>query len=653
MRTSRTLARLVALALALTAAPSRPAAPQSTGSLRLAALLSDGVVLQRGRPIPIWGWAAPGASVRVELRGRSATANADAVGKWKALLPAVPAGGPYTMTVRSGAQRVDVHDVLVGDVWVASGQSNMEFPLSAARDAARVIAGAHDSLLREFKVPVSIAVRPSDELAGGTWAPADPAHVGAFSAVAYFFARDLRAAERVPIGIVNSTWGGSAIETWTSAEAQRLAPDVPAKGLAAEHARLDSVNAAMRKRYGDLTTDPGLTSAAAPWADPSLDDAGWAPITVPSLWENVGYPDLDGIAWYRTSFALTQADLAHPVSLSLGPIDDDDITWVNGVVVGRTRGYNVPRSYAVPRSALRAGANVVAVRVVDGGGGGGIWGEPSQVALDVGGQRRSLAGKWKFRIGQLAMQLDGQRVNKVPAITYHKMIVPLLPSAIRGVVWYQGESNANDDAQASRYGAQLRTLISSWRASWNGGTEARFPFLWVQLPNFGPPDSVPTASGGSWTVLRESMAMALSLPATGQAVTIDVGEAENLHPTDKYDVGHRLALAARRVAYGERVAASGPTYAGHSIVRGRVIVRFANAAGGLVSRAPVKAFALAGADHRFVWANARVEGDHVVVWSDRVPDPVAVRYAWANSPVGATLYNRAGLPAAPFRTDRW
>lgn len=645
-----------AVSLALWLAPGVAVAQSTAPSLRLTRLISNGVVLQRGARIPVWGWAAPGARVRVDLDGRSATAVADGAGRWKAMLPRVPAGGPYRLTARAGSERADVSDVLVGDVWVASGQSNMEFPLAQARDAARTIAAAHDSLLREFKVPVSYAERPSDELAGGSWSPADPAHVGAFSAVAYFFARDLRAAEHIPIGIVNSTWGGSAIETWTSAGAQRLPPDAGAKGLAAERTRLDSVTAMLRQRYGNLTTDPGLTAAGAPWADPSLDDARWASIAVPSLWENAGYPELDGIAWYRTTFALTAADLDRPASLSLGPIDDDDITWVNGVEVGRTRGYNVPRTYAVPRAALRAGANVIAVRVVDGGGGGGIWGNPTGVALDVGGARRSLAGRWRFRIGQLALGLDGQRVNKVPAITYDKMIVPILPSAIKGVIWYQGESNANNDAQARPYGAQLRTLITSWRASWNDGAEPRFPFFWVQLPNFGVPDSMPTPSGGSWAVLRESMAQALALPATGQAVTIDVGEAENLHPTDKYDVGHRLALVARRVAYGEPVVSSGPTYASHTVANGRVTVRFANAAGGLVSRAPggrVGAFAVAGADHRFVWANARVEGDHVVVWSDQVPSPVAVRYAWANAPVGATLYNRAGLPAAPFRTDRW
>ena len=654
MRSFRSLVSITASSIALLAAPWRVASPQGRpATLRLARLLSDGAVLQRGTRIPIWGWAPPGATVRVQLDGRSAAATAGGAGKWKALLPAVPAGGPYTLTVLSGGERVDVRNVLVGDVWVASGQSNMEFELSAAKDAARVIAAAHDSTIREFKVPVSIAVQPSDELVGGSWAPADPRHVGAFSAVAYFFARDLRAAEHVPIGIVNSTWGGSGIETWTSAEAQKLPPDAPAMALAGEHRRLDSVVAALRSRYGDLTTDPGLTASGAPWAAPNLDDAAWARITVPSLWENAGYPDLDGVAWYRTTFTLAAADLARPVALSLGPIDDDDITWVNGVEVGRTRGYNVPRTYSVPRAALRAGANVIAVRVVDGGGGGGIWGEPAQVALVVGGTRRSLAGKWKFRVGQLAMQLDAQRVNKLPAITYDKMIVPILPAAIRGVIWYQGESNANDDAQARRYGAQLRTLITSWRASWNGGAEPRLPFFWVQLPNFGTIDSVPTASGGAWTVLRESMGEALSLPATGQAITIDVGEAGNLHPTDKYDVGHRLALVARRVAYGERVVASGPTYAGHSVANGRVIVRFRNTQGGLVSHGQIGAFAIAGADHRFVWANARIEGDHVVVWSDRVPKPVAVRYAWANAPVGATLYNGAGLPAAPFRSDRW
>ncbi|MFL5562774.1 MAG: sialate O-acetylesterase [Gemmatimonadaceae bacterium] len=637
-------------------ASAQEATPGAAHPLRFATLFSDGLVVQRGARMPVWGWAAPGATVTARFRGRLTRGTADSSGRWSVTFPASAAGGPFTLTADAGGEHAAIADVMVGDVWVASGQSNMEFTLAAASNATDAIASSHDSLLREFKVPVSWAVQPAQDIDGGSWAPADPQHVGAFSAVAYFFARDLRASEHVPIGIVNSTWGGSAIETWLSAGTQGLSSDGPARALAAERAHVDSVSAALRARYGNLAHDSGLVDGVARWAAPTLGDSGWSDIRAPELWESQGYPDLDGIAWYRTTVTLSPAEAGHDAELSLGMIDDNDITWVNGTEVGRTAGWNSWRHYHVTASALHAGPNVIAVRVVDGGGGGGIHGAADSLRLVVGGATHSLAGSWKFRIGELATQMDGQRINKIPAITYNKMVYPLLPIAIKGVIWYQGESNANSDERARAYKAQFHDLVTSWRAEWNRGGEPAFPFLWVQLPNFGTPDSVPSASGGGWAIQRESMAAALALPNTGQAITIDVGGANELHPTDKLAVGKRLALVARKVAYREPVIASGPTYRSHTVQGGRVLVRFTNPGGGLVSHGEngaVGAFALAGADHRFHWAQARIEGDHVVVSSDSVPHPVAVRYAWANSPVDANLYNRAGLPAAPFRSDRW
>ena len=654
-RRSRFAPVVLAFVLALA---SRPASAQRAAEpLRLAKIFSDGLVVQRDAPIPVWGWAAPRSRVTVRFRGGTARGTADSAGRWMATLPASSAGGPFALTVEAGAERAVVHDVLVGDVWVASGQSNMEFSVSVASNAAQAIASAHDSALRELKVPNSWAEQPASDIVGGSWAPADSQHVGAFSAVAYFFARALRAAEHVPIGIVNVSWGGSAIETWLSADAQKLGPEGGARALAAERAHGDSVTRALRARFGSLEHDPGLLNGVAVWASPTLADTGWTAIHVPDLWEAQGYAALDGIAWYRTTVTLTADEAASSATLSLGTIDDDDVTWVNGVEVGRTSGWNVPRHYPVPASALHAGANVIAVRVADTGGGGGIYGADDSLHLDAGRVSHALAGEWKFRIGEIGLQqMDGQRLNKIPAITWNRMVHPLLPIAIKGVIWYQGESNAEDEREARAYRAQFRELIRSWRREWNGGSEPNFPFLWVQLPNYMHPDSTPSATGGAWAIQRESMAAALALPKTGQAVTIDVGGETELHPRNKVDVGKRLALVARKVAYGEKVLASGPTYRAHTVRGGKVIVRFSNIGSGLTSRATdgsVRGFAVAGADHRFVWAQARIEGDHVVVWSDRVPKPMAVRYAWANNPAGANLYNREGLPAAPFRTDAW
>ena len=638
-------------------APASPSGAQNTSAasgLRLPKLFADGMVMQRDVRLPVWGWAAPGAAVTVTLAGNTARGTANAEGAWAVTLPALRAGGPHEITVQSSATRLQVRDVLVGDVWIASGQSNMEWPVRMANDSAREIAAANDWRIRQFKVPTSWAASPADELVGGSWAPATPQHVGAFSAVGYFFARELRKSVNVPIGLINTSWGGSNIETWLSREAHGLNDSAATALLEREREYLDAIRDSLTARLGTLPTqDAGIVDGRAVWASPSLDDASWATIPVPSRWEEAGYPGLDGIVWLRVAFTLSADEAKQPARLSLGPVDDDDITWVNGVEVGRTSGYATPREYAIPASALRSGRNVIAVRVSDGGGGGGIYGNAGLVHLDLGGVRRSLTGTWKVKVGEASVRLDGQRINKVPMVLYNQMVHPLQRFPVKGVLWYQGESNANNVAQAVAYRDLFAKLITSWRREWVGTHD--FPFLWVQLPNFNPPDSVPPKRS-AWATQRESMAAALALPKTGQAITIDVGEATDIHPRNKQDVGARLARVARKVAYGQSVVASGPTYRRHTIRDGRVSVEFDNVAGGLVSRGregSVGGFAIAGADGRFVWAQARIDGRRVVVWSDEVRDPVAVRYAWADNPSTANLYNREGLPAAPFRTDTW
>ncbi|HET9984140.1 MAG TPA: sialate O-acetylesterase [Longimicrobiales bacterium] len=637
---------------------SRPLAGQAPAApaLRLSPLFTDGVVLQRDAALPVWGSATPGAAVTVTFRGTSRAVRADASGAWRALLPPQPAGGPYELTISAADSTVTLRDVLVGDVWVASGQSNMEFPLAQARNGREAAAAAHDSLLRQFFVPHAWSPAPKSELEGGPWRPADARHAGDFTAVGYFFARDLRRALGVPIGIIHTSWGGANVESWLGAAGQGLSRSAVDSIVAADRSYTARIRDTLRARLGALpTVDSGLVAGRAVWADPALDDASWATLPVPGSWETAGYPGMDGVAWYRATFELAPGEAGRPLRLVLGTIDDDDVTWVNGVEVGRTTGYDVPRGYAIPAAAVHAGRNVLAVRVVDGGGEGGIIGRRGPVYLDVGGERRALAGPWRFRVAVVETKPDGQRINKIPTYLYNAMLHPILGYPIKGVIWYQGESNANNDEQAAAYRRLMADLVTSWRKEWTGDGGRPFPFLWVQLPNYGPVDTVPPAHAG-WATLRESQAAALALPNTGQAIAIDVGEAGNLHPTDKETVGRRLALVARKVAYGEDVEASGPTYRRFAVHDGRVTIEFDHAAGGLVSKAPdgkIGGFAVAGADRRWVRADARIDGDRVVVWSDRVPRPVAVRYAWSNSPAGLSLYNRADLPAAPFRTDDW
>lgn len=653
-RVSPGAAGRLAIAATLVAGRAMQAQPAADAAgVRLPRLFGPGMVVQRGVRVPVWGWSTPGSSVRVSFDDESRSATAGPDGAWRVAFAPLPPGGPHTIVVRSTGDSIVVRDVLVGDVWVASGQSNMEFVVANANGAAAEIAAANDPRIRQFKVPTSYAPAPEADLAGGEWTVADRNHVGSFSAVAYFFARDLRKSMDVPIGIINTTWGGSRIEPWMSRASLGL-DEAGWRRLWAEEQRSQRrMVETMRAKLGDIPkVDSGLVQGRAVWADPALDESRWQRITVPSLWEQAGYPDMDGVAWYRTTFELTAAEAARGVKLGLGAIDDADISWVNGTEVGRTNNYALPRVYDVPASALKAGRNVIAVRVEDGGGGGGIYGDPSSLFLEVGGVRRPLAAPWKFRVGAVSLQADGQHINKVPTVLYNKMVHPLLPFPIKGVIWYQGESNADRVEDAIAYRQTFAKMISSWRREWGVGD---FPFLWVSLANFMAPDSQPPAMS-AWAVLRDAQTAALSLPNTGQAVIIDVGEEKDIHPRNKQEVGHRLALAARRVAYEARVEDTGPTHRSHG-VRGReLIVRFDHARSGLESRSPsggVGGFAIAGVDRKFVWANARIDGSSVVLSHPQVARPVAVRYGWGNNPTEARLYNKEGLPAVPFRTDSW
>lgn len=624
--------------------------------IRPSLLFTDGVVLQRGHEIPVWGTAPAGTEVEVSLAGDESRGIADASGRWSVKLPAREAGGPYELEIEGPGYSKVVRDVLVGDVWVASGQSNMEWPVAGSRDAEAEIAAANDRMIRQWYVPHTWAAAPVDTVTGGPWTYAVPEQVGDFSAVAYFFARELRAATEVPIGILHTSWGGSRIEPWMSMEALGFTQADMDSIVAADEARAEAVLGAIRARLGEIpTVDQGLVDSVAVWAAPDLDEAPWAPIVVPAMWESQGFDGVDGIAWYRVAFDLTADQAAAGVTLGLGQIDDSDRTWVNGIEVGGMQmAWNEPRVYPVSASALREGRNVVAIRVEDTGGGGGIGGSPDQVYLEVGGARRGLDG-WLFRLGEVRVS-SGAAKNQVPVGLYNAMIHPFLPFPIKGAIWYQGESNTGG-TDAVRYRDLFPAMIADWRTRWGVGD---FPFLWAQLANFMAPDPEPAESG--WAVLRESQTATLSVANTGQAILIDIGEAEDIHPRNKQDVGKRLALAARHLAYGENLVYSGPTYKAHTIQGGSIIVEFDHVGQGLVGRRtdgsagagiPIEGFAIAGANRRFVWAAASIVDGKVVVSSPRVPSPVAVRYAWGNNPDRANLYNGDGLPAGPFRTDSW
>ena len=632
-------ALLVALALLI--------APSASAQLRLPVLLSDGAVLQRGGPIPVWGWADPGASVTVRLGGARLTAEAGADGRWRVHAPALAVGGPYVLDVRSGAERVRARDLLVGDVWVLSGQSNMQWTVEDSNDGAAMVAAADDARIRHLRVPRAAADAPADDLTGGTWEPATPEFVGDFSGVGYFFARDLRQHVDVPIGLLHASWGGSRIEPWMDARMLGLDEAGLAATLDAIRTEHQATEDALRERLGgafpDEAVEPvdGVTPALAA---PDVDDADWTTLRVPVRWESAGYDGLDGVAWYRTTFEVSAEEAAQGVSLSLGLVDDGDHTYINGVLVGQGQGASFPReAYPVPPEALRVGENVLAVRVTDRSGSGGLKGGEGLLFVETAdGTRRPLAGDWRFRVTEGRM--SPIETNKVPVGLWNQMIAPLTEAPVAGVLWYQGESNANEP---DAYRGQFRSLITGWRRAWG---RPAMPFLWVQLAGYQPPPDGPDDVGG-WPALRAAQSAALSLPRTAEALALDVGDANNIHPTDKQTVGHRLALAARAMVYGETgLVSSGPRYRSHVVRDGRVEIAFDHVGGGLATRdgARLGGFAVAGTDGAWHWADARIEADRVVVWSDAVETPTRVRYAWANNPTAATLVNAVGLPAAPF-----
>jgi sialate O-acetylesterase len=617
-------------------------------TVELPILFGDGAVLQRDQPMRIWGWSEANAHVRVSFDGKQVQAIAGKDGRWLATLPAHGAGGPFVLNVTSGKDTAVAHDILVGDVYLASGQSNMEFELYKARDAKTEIARATDGAIRQFKVPNAWATTPADRLPGGSWVTASPATAGNFSAVAYFFAREIRADQHVPIGIVNSSWGGSRIEPWMDARTAGVDPHAMEVRMQREDAAEDKAVAATRRLLGKW---PGVIDGKdVDYSGTTVDEADWVDLAVPAYWETLGYYDMDGIAWYRTQIEVNAAEAAAGVTLGLAMIDDSDRSYVNGQEIGHTDdAWNGQRVYRVAPGVLHAGKNTLAIRVNDLGAGGGIHGDASMLYIqDADGTRRPLTGPWRFR--PTAVKLVAmQQKNQIDTLVYNKMIHPLLPLAIRGVLWYQGEQNGVDGL-AFKYRDQFAALIAQWRRDFR---QPALPFLYVQLANFTT--NRDTADGSPWALLRESQGTALKLPATAQAIAIDVGNPDNIHPTDKQSVGHRLALAAKHVVYGQTLVYSGPVYRSMRIDGPRIRLRFATGNSHLTVRggtAPA-GFTVAGADRRFHPATAQLDGDEIVVQAADVAAPAAVRYGWRDNPVDANLANDAGLPASPFRTDRW
>lgn len=652
-----------ALQLAVAVAFTLSTAVAHATPLTVPALFGDHMVLQRDCRVPVWGTAAPGATVRVAIAGRTVRTRAGDDGRWSVTLAPLTVGPPLEMVVAGDTgDTLRMRDVLVGEVWLASGQSNMEMPVDSwgkVLDVNAEVANATYPDIRMLTVAHRVAYEPQRDVTTAGWLPCTPTNVKAYSATAYFFARDLHRELGLPVGIIHSAWGGTEIEAWTRAGALAPVEGLPARLAAVRERARVAATRDLRRDFLDASAawlaavpkgDLG-TTATPPWSARTLDTSAWKPMTLPTGWENAGLPDLDGVVWFRRTVEIPAGWNAQDLRLHLGRIDDVDTTWFDGVAVGHDSVYDRPREYTVPARLVTPGPHVIAVRVYDWIGGGGLWGDAAMMKLErAPGDAIALAGEWSYRVGLDLATLpprprDPDDPNQ-PTVLVNGMIAPLVPYAMRGVIWYQGEQNAS---RAAQYRTLFPAMIRDWRQAWGRGD---FPFLFVQLAAFMAPTAEPSES--DWAELREAQAMALALPRTGMATALDVGDATDIHPRNKQEVGRRLALAAMRVAYGRDTLSEGPRFRGMRVAGREVRLRFDHTGGALVSRsaAAPRGYALAGADRKYHWADARIEGDTVVLTCDAVAAPVAVRYAWGANPpcdlVGAT-----GLPAPPFRTDRW
>lgn len=634
---------------------------RASANIHLPRLVGDNMVLQRDQPIRLWGWADKGEKIRIRFQGGSYSAQAGPNGKWQLTLPALPAGGPYEMTLQ-GKNQLVLRNILIGDVWICGGQSNMEWVMQNVKNAEWELSQAHYPQIRLFQVAHVMSSTPRENLEKGNWVPCTAETVKNFSAIGYFFARHLQQTLQVPIGLISSNWGGTVIETWISAEGLRgqAALDSLANKVVPT-LNIEKQNQEMRARFdtwlaGFQAQDQGRSNGRYAWADTTTNDQEWPSLFLPAKFEQSGHPDLNinGVVWVKKEFYLNEPPPQDEAELSLGTIDDGDLTFINGTLVGSTaNARNSVRRYKVPGHLLHVGKNYLVVRVSDFGGEGGFTGEPSDLYLRTGNQSIRLAGHWQYRVGYVATAqapASGIGPNSYPTLLYNAMIHPLIPYGIKGVIWYQGESNAG---RAYQYRHLFPRLINDWRRLWSQGS---FPFLWVQLANFMQPLEQPHST--AWAELREAQDLTLQLPHTGMATAIDIGETNDIHPRNKQEVGRRLALIAEHDYFGRTdTLAYGPRYKSMEVKDNAIYIRFDQVGKGLQVKdryGYIKSFAIAGSDQQFHWAQAELVDDHTVKVSARqVSQPVAVRFAWEDNPIDLNLYNSAGLPAYPFRTDDW
>ena len=618
-------------------------------------IFADNMVFQRNSPIPVWGWASANERIVVVFNKQSKTIKADKNGKWSLRLDSENAGGPFELTVK-GENLIQLKNIMVGEVWLCSGQSNMEFPVGSTGgwqggvlNYKKEIAAANYPSIRQIKIQHNINTIPEGDVIADGWKVCDSTTVSAFSAVAYFFAKNIYDSLKIPVGLINDSWGGTNIETWISREGFESSDEFKEMIAGIPIINLDSMASIVIKdsklRIEALQGTKLNRLNTSLFNQVSFDDSSWPSLNEPQLWESQSIGELDGVVWLRKTITLTAADIKKNAVLELAKIDDYDVTYVNGVKVGSTDSWDLDRKYVITPGILAEGKNVIAIRVVDTGGGGGIYGEPENLKLSLGDSKISLAGNWKFQVESIQPKTNE---NSLPSLCYNAMISPLIPYTFRGVLWYQGESNAGRSFQ---YRKAFPLLINDWRQKWNN---PGMPFYFVQLATFNTSGN--SNEGCGWAELREAQTMTLSLPNTGMCVTTDVGNPTDVHPTNKQVVGKRLAAMALHDVYKKELVCSGPTFKSMETKGNQLILTFDNIGSGLVTPDKygyIKGFEIAGKDQVFYYAKAFIKDNSVILYSESVESPIAAHFGWSGDASDNNLFNKEGFPAVPFRTDQW
>ncbi|APA00967.1 sialate O-acetylesterase [Flavobacterium commune] len=619
--------------------------------IKLPKLISDGVVLQRNEKVKIWGWASPKEKIKLEFKSKVYFTEADQEGNWNIILQAEKAGGPYQMALKASNEIV-IKDILFGDVWICSGQSNMELPMERLKEKyGEVIKNAKNANIRHFLVPDKYNFQKEQaDLDSGNWISASPETVLNFSGVAYFFAKNIYEKHQVPIGLINSALGGSPIEAWLSDTALTAFPEAYNEAQKFKsNDYIKEIETADKKRNEEWyqllnANDEGVKNN---WNLAGIDDGNWEQMSIPGFWNRQSIGNVNGAVWFRKEIQIPKSMVGKPAKLFMGCIVDQDFVYVNDELVGTTGYQYPPRRYTVKPTVLKEGKNVISIRVINNSGQGGfVLDKPYYLAVDK--DTIDLKGLWKYKLGATMKPLRGETfIRWKPEGLFNAMIAPLTNLKIKGVLWYQGESNSGNP---KLYAKALPALIQDWRTKWGQGN---FPFLFVQLPNYMETFSEPRES--NWAALRQAQLETLSVPNTAMAVTIDLGEWNDIHPLNKEDVGKRLSLLARKLAYGERkLQASSPMPNTSVFEKDKAIISFKNSGGGLIVKkgTELKSFAISDDGKNFVWAKAKIIGNNVEVWNEKISNPTIVRYAWDNNPEDANLFSKEGLPATPFEVKK-